>query len=82
MTLKLSDPTRRRKRLITLIVKQGRARVPARREDVPQPKGVFSSEITKRGGLRYNRIARTQSLPGDERFDHRFNNRLNKRSRA
>jgi hypothetical protein len=41
MTLKLSDPTRRRKRLITLIVKQGRARVPARREDMPQPEGAF-----------------------------------------
>jgi len=41
----------------------GRARVPARREGVPEANGAFSSSIREGCGLREQRIARTRSLP-------------------
>jgi hypothetical protein len=41
----------------------GRARVPARREDVPGANGAFPSLIREGGWLRERRIARTRSLP-------------------
>jgi hypothetical protein len=41
----------------------GRARVPARREGVPEANGVFSFLIGEGCGLRERRIARTRSLP-------------------
>ena len=41
----------------------GRARVPARREDLPPHSGVFSSAIKTRPRFRSQRIARTRSLP-------------------
>jgi hypothetical protein len=41
----------------------GRARVPARRDGVPEAKGVFSPLIREGSGLRERRIARTRSLP-------------------
>jgi hypothetical protein len=35
-----------------VVTHSGRARVPARREDIPEPKGVFSSVVRTRAGLR------------------------------
>ncbi len=46
-----------------LLLLSGRVRVPARRENVPGPKGVFSSPIKIRTRLRQQLIARTRSLP-------------------
>jgi hypothetical protein len=49
-----------------LLLLSGRARVPARRENVPGPKGVFSSPIKIRTRLRQQsrgRGTRTRSLP-------------------
>jgi hypothetical protein len=43
---------------------KGRARVPARREGVPEANGVFSILLRKGCGLREPRIAGTRSFPG------------------
>ena len=51
------------RRAVVAARKSGRARVPARREDVPQSRRVFSSAIRSPPGLREPRIARTRSLP-------------------